>query len=781
MTNNQPIEVPGTCSLTSWSFYSCIGTPILGWIATVLLTIGGFFLEVAGALFDLLVQYVIIGFGDTLSNKLGLMGPNGAITIGWDVFRDLANILIIGMFVFIAISTILGSKEYGYKRLVARVLVIAVLMNFSLLFAELVIDASNFTAYQFYNQMAGGNTNNFDISSAFMAPVGVTSIWNTQAALQKYQQNTQAQGLGMLGFGIAGFLLFITLALVLLYGVVLIAIRAVVLIVIMLTASAAFATYLIPNFAQSKYGWKGWWEALINCAIFAPLLMLFLDISLLIISKASPAAGNNFGTLIHDPTQISTYWQVPMTYLLAVGLLYVSLKIASQFATAGSGFNPIATAASLATNFATGGLGSVAAFAGRNTIGRAAQGRLEGRLEEAKSKQSQAAAHHALSLDTKLSEAERATHADTAKKLEKEASKTSTSFTTGFLRNVAGANFGGQKSYHGVLEERAKAAEKTVSTVKPEVNEARQQAQEIVEKKRAPAEEELKAKVETARTKADEEKKPFETALNTAKEAQVAAEKHIEDERRKRDEAERQFREAARNALKGKPEYEHQKNEEEDGQSKIKQLHIVEQNAIDEVKSAKAANDVQRQEKAQDELDRIRREQPSQMTQQQERIKAAQTAARQMEEQVPDSNVQELRRRYLNLEKDISNDTTVQNARQEVKKNEDRIQVIEKPVKEAEEALAAHRRETIEMRDRTVRAAAASLPRVAEETARGIGIRQGKAIPFMTTKADRHVGEMVVKKVKTSRKNERITEVFGKQIEKAGSDEKPAEDGGEKH
>ena len=38
-----------------------------------------------------------------------------------------SNIVIIGMFTFIAIATILGITEYGYKKMLSRVLIVAVL------------------------------------------------------------------------------------------------------------------------------------------------------------------------------------------------------------------------------------------------------------------------------------------------------------------------------------------------------------------------------------------------------------------------------------------------------------------------------------------------------------------------------------------------------------------------------------------------------------------------------------------------------------------------------
>ena len=167
-------EKPVTsCSDTSYFtgdwFTYCMWIPMLGWLGSWFLTMGGAILLIAGWLFDFLVMHGLINFQGTLSS-LGILD---AIETGWTVFRDLANIAIIGMFTFIAIGTILGSTDYGAKKLLSRVLIIAILINFSLLFCKLIIDASNFTAYQFYSAAAASasiDPGQFDMAKAFLKP-----------------------------------------------------------------------------------------------------------------------------------------------------------------------------------------------------------------------------------------------------------------------------------------------------------------------------------------------------------------------------------------------------------------------------------------------------------------------------------------------------------------------------------------------------------------------------------------------------------------------------------
>ena len=131
---------PGTCLMRS----------ALSWLGTGLIWLGVTLATIAAGIFEATLKYTIIELG----KYLGLI--KSGIDVGWTALRDIANIIIIGLFVFIAVNIILGVKDFGDKKKVARVLIVAVLINFSLLFTKVIVDASNFTAYQFYNQMVRG-------------------------------------------------------------------------------------------------------------------------------------------------------------------------------------------------------------------------------------------------------------------------------------------------------------------------------------------------------------------------------------------------------------------------------------------------------------------------------------------------------------------------------------------------------------------------------------------------------------------------------------------------
>ena len=172
-----PTPAPTSCSgfLNFWSSPRiCIGREIGAVIDGILVGISSWLLTIAGILFNWLVTNTVVQFGAVYTETV-----KGAVEGAWTAFRDIANILIIGMFTFIAISIILGLKEFGQKKLIARVLIIAVLINFSLLFSKMIVDASNFVALQIYTASTGqtlsGNTGLSQIALTGSCPQGTTN------------------------------------------------------------------------------------------------------------------------------------------------------------------------------------------------------------------------------------------------------------------------------------------------------------------------------------------------------------------------------------------------------------------------------------------------------------------------------------------------------------------------------------------------------------------------------------------------------------------------------
>ena len=85
---------------------------------------------------------------------------NSMIAVGWTTIRDLINLFFIFILLYAAISTILQYGNYQLKNVLAKIIIAALLINFSLMIGKMVIDASHILAWEFYNRIDVNDTAN---------------------------------------------------------------------------------------------------------------------------------------------------------------------------------------------------------------------------------------------------------------------------------------------------------------------------------------------------------------------------------------------------------------------------------------------------------------------------------------------------------------------------------------------------------------------------------------------------------------------------------------------
>jgi hypothetical protein len=329
-----------------WNFPTCGGRGIAVWSSSVIISMTGWILGMAGVLMNTSLEFTTIGFDTQIYNRI-----SGGIEAVWTAFRDIANIVIIGMFTFIALSMILGLEKFNARQMVAKVLLIAILINFSLLFTRIIITSSNFVATQFYkaaqfNSEGGvqGATGGqpYDqysagISGKFAQLLGVGGVLDTKDALWKASESADNGWVALL-MGLLSAFIFLTVSLVFLYIAFLLIARAILFIFLLITSSLAFASYLIPGKgAIGGYGWDAWWSSLLKNAVFAPLLLMLLWATLQV-GAGIKATSGSIGGLLADPAKGGNI-NALFSYLLILGMLYVSIKIATSFSHKIGGFD----------------------------------------------------------------------------------------------------------------------------------------------------------------------------------------------------------------------------------------------------------------------------------------------------------------------------------------------------------------------------------------------------------------------------------------------------------
>jgi hypothetical protein len=165
----------------------CIGEGMYG-----LFIAASYFMIATGILFDIMVNF---GLNPDVMNQT-------FVTQAWTAIRDLVNMAFIFILIYIAIATILDISKHNAKSILVKLIITALLINFSLFTTRAIIDAGNISALFFYDAITVNNATNLsgdaqaalDMQNYVMAKgdikgisLAIMSTINPQQVLTKYK------------------------------------------------------------------------------------------------------------------------------------------------------------------------------------------------------------------------------------------------------------------------------------------------------------------------------------------------------------------------------------------------------------------------------------------------------------------------------------------------------------------------------------------------------------------------------------------------------------------
>jgi len=221
--------------------------------------IGGTLFSLAGALTNF-----------TLSLNFDILN-NPMIDVGWGISRDLANLGFVLFIIIIAIATILRIQQYEAKSTLGKLIAVALLVNFSLLFASVFIDFSNMLTNYFIQSITPSGVTGLgpSLANAF----GIQNLLSVKDATEigpmlalKGQYMVITSGLFVAAFTFLGALSLLALAVMFL-------VRYVILSILLILVPLAFLFIILP---ATKNLWDKWSKEFMKWIIFAPAASFFL-------------------------------------------------------------------------------------------------------------------------------------------------------------------------------------------------------------------------------------------------------------------------------------------------------------------------------------------------------------------------------------------------------------------------------------------------------------------------------------------------------------------------
>ena len=249
----------------------------------------------------------------------------------WNIFRNLANVALIIIFLVVIISQLTGYgiNNYGIKKMLPRLVVLAILINLSYVACQLLVDLSNIigaSLHAFLNSIADGLHSSITINGE---PAGTGAANLLTAILGVGGAAVLGVGIatGLIGWAIIIPILVAVVAAVLavVFMFILLGIRQAVIVLLVALSPILIVLYILPNTQNvAKRGLN----------LFTGLLMMFPLAGLLIGGCHLASA-----ILLTSATGASTYdWliQILAVLLLVVPFFLLPWLVKSTFAAADS-------------------------------------------------------------------------------------------------------------------------------------------------------------------------------------------------------------------------------------------------------------------------------------------------------------------------------------------------------------------------------------------------------------------------------------------------------------
>lgn len=339
--------------------------PIFSYIFFLIQKITALFMGLAALILNYTIDVTIMDMARNVGSMTG-------INIAWRVIRDLMNIGFIFILIYEGVLLIIGKGNTSrIKSFIVGLVLASLLINFSLFFTKVIIDASNIVTIGVYNSILAAAPP----ASQGNAP-GLSGVFQQSLGLQTFFTTISVGGdtgdYGNLVAHMMASVLFLVVGFVFLAMSVMLVIRYIVLITLLALSPIAYMGLALNGI--KKYS-DQWWDSLWGQVLFAPVYMIMTWIVIIIIRSPGflgtgqvASSWSNLRNVLSGPDVAGSVGLL-FNFALVIGLTIASLVISKGVATKGA--SQIGKLTAGATTLAGGVMLGGAARIGRNTIGRA--------------------------------------------------------------------------------------------------------------------------------------------------------------------------------------------------------------------------------------------------------------------------------------------------------------------------------------------------------------------------------------------------------------------------
>jgi len=192
---------------------------------------------------------------------------SAAVTYGWTIVRDFANMFFVLILLVIAFATILRVESYNLKTWLPKLVIMAILINFSKLICGVIIDFAQVIMLTFLGavkEITGGT---------MIELLGVSKILEFN---ESEVEDIEVSGWTILSSVILGVIMMIVAVVVIVVMLMMIIVRMVMIWIYIVLSPLA---YLLASFPQGKKYSERWWSDFSKNVIVGPIIAFFLWLS----------------------------------------------------------------------------------------------------------------------------------------------------------------------------------------------------------------------------------------------------------------------------------------------------------------------------------------------------------------------------------------------------------------------------------------------------------------------------------------------------------------------
>lgn len=257
---------------------------------------------------------------------------SAAIINGWVIARDISNMFFVVILLIIAFATILRVENYSYKKWLPKLILMAILINFSKTICGLLIDLAQVVMLTFVNAFK-------DVAAGSL--VDMLGITNWQSL-----QNIESVSAWEIAAAYVLSVIYVVIALITVAAMVgMLVMRIVMLWVYVVLSPFAYLLAAFPGGTQYS---SMWWKDFTKNLIVGPVLAFFIWLSFTsltsfnndnVLSVDGTVTGAQDITCVLDSEGVCKYGtsDVMIKFIIAIAMLLGGMKVAQEIGGAAAG------------------------------------------------------------------------------------------------------------------------------------------------------------------------------------------------------------------------------------------------------------------------------------------------------------------------------------------------------------------------------------------------------------------------------------------------------------